>query len=152
MGALAGQFVLAADFGESQSDETTADISGFTNPTFQPGSPVCGTSFVANTYGKAEVTVTADVRHNGTNRVVYVGFVVRTGAVVGSGQTFLAADNERALKHGGESSADSRLESSFTYPISGLTPHATYNAVTEHRVTGDNADIYYRSISVKPLP
>lgn len=151
MGALAGQFMLAADFGETVSDIQAADISGFTNTVYVPGSPVCGVSFVANTFGKAQLEWTSQAESNVAGNAVYVSVEVRTGAVVGAGDIVLAASDERAIAHGDASTGENtRLGASQTYPLTGLTPHATYNAQIVYRITGDNGDIRYRSVTVTP--
>lgn len=107
---------------------------------------ICGTTFVAPQSGKILVTWRAQLINSGLNYTA-AGYAIRTGAVVGSGSVFQAADDARAIS---TTSTSGEGQGASEY-VSGLTPGATYNIVMEHRVTAGTLTTLRRTVGIVPL-
>jgi hypothetical protein len=106
----------------------------------------CGAAFVACSTGRAMVLWRAQPLNNTGGQSTFCSYVIRTGAVVGSGSSVVAAADSRALEHAG---TDTPQAGTFDL-VSGLTPGDTYNVRLEHRVTGGVGTLLNRSVAVAP--
>jgi hypothetical protein len=143
----AGEPILAADFPAGVS--STEDTSGTTtSTTFTPtltGGTACGLTFVAPTSGKVLILNNSRMVNSGANDT-YCGFVLRTGAVVGSGTTVVSAADNRAALH--NATVTDRRDAS--YLASGLTAGATYNVQQEFRVSAGTGTYANKHLIVTP--
>jgi len=127
------------------------DQTPVTSTTFIAGSPVCGTAFTAPATGKVYITVSGHLQGNNAGSYCYLGFEVRNGAVVGSGTVVTAADQDVAVAAGQSAAAIARTGGSREALITGLTPGASYNVQTMHKVIGTQGTVHARAVLVKPV-
>jgi hypothetical protein len=127
------------------------NLTAVTNTTFAAGSPVCGTAFTAPPSGKVIITLTGEIEHQNNASHGELTYEVRTGATVGSGSVFLAADYRRGIMAGNAvtSGGEPVMAGSNRYLLSGLTPGSSYNARTMHRVSGGTGQIFNRALLVE---
>lgn len=147
---LAGTRVLAGDTPPAVDDEETASFT-FTHTTYAiTGEPAtCGVAFVAPTSGRVCLDYSCNIR-NSTTATSAMTPVVREGGTVGSGTTFLAANDDFAvivLPGSYENCFGGRRKL-----VEGLTPYATYNVRLEHRVSAGTGTLARRSVTVAPMP
>lgn len=145
----AGQPITAADLGQAQSD--TQSTSGTTTSTSYTstltGGTACGVAFVAPASGAVLIISTCQISNSGANNT-RCSFVVRTGAVIGSGSSVLAADDSRAQLHNGTTSE----RGSISHPMtSGLTPGSSYNVQQVFSVAGGTGTFSNKNLVVIPL-
>lgn len=146
----AGQFIRAADFPAPANASSSTDELGFTNTTFGPGTTTVGVSFVAATSGRAKIDYNVLMEANTANHVV-VSVTTRAGGVIGSGTSFQSASLDEAIYSSNVAGQD--FAAAGTRYLSGLAAGSTYNSVIEFRMdAAGNGDIFYRSITVAPLP
>lgn len=116
-----------------QSMADTQDTSGTTTSVGYTetltGGTACSTPFTAPATGRVLIGSNARVQNSGAN-ASYVSFIVREGAVVGSGATVLGAADARAILHEGTTFE----RDGITYLLEGLTPGAAYNIRQAFRV------------------
>lgn len=149
---LAGTTVRALDTPESVTDVETGDETGVTSTTYTDGGTITGVSFTAPTSGRVLVLWTARTEHNSTG-FIFVSVSVSTGSVLGSGTEVSApSDGESVSSNTGAGGGDTRVAAGCHRLVTGLTPGSVYNAITQHRVTLGNGDIFDRSITVIPVP
>jgi hypothetical protein len=144
-GPAAGAKIRAADFTGMVSNIQAADETGYAGTSYGPGTNVCGVTFVAPTSGRVEIKWYARAESNGAN-TTRISVAVRNGGVIGSGTAVLAANDGRAIEH--VLGADNNDERAMVYPLTGLTPGATYNAQIEMIVSSLSADIFDRALMV----
>lgn len=123
---------------------------------YAAGSTVLGTAFTAPATGKVYITVGGRIRLDTNNNTMYLGFEVRTGAIIGSGTVVMAADNARTVAVGGNGTGITYLfaGSSRRLLITGLTPGSSYNVRTMHAcqiATAANGTILNRDLLVEPV-
>jgi hypothetical protein len=106
----------------------------------------CGVTFVAAPTGRALIHWRASLDNNTAGQFTALSFVLRTGAVVGSGTIVLAANDARTVVNSGTDAAAAGM----TYMRSGLTPGDTYNVRLEHHVGGGIGTILRREVIVAP--
>lgn len=135
------------------ADATTLTLtSPALTSTYAPGSPVCGTTFVAPASGSVYITVSGRIQNDTATNTTYLSYEVRDGAVVGSGTPVLAPDSGgRALAAGIAASA--RAGGSRRYLLTGLTPGNSYNVRTMHagQMATGGATIFNRDLLVEPV-
>jgi hypothetical protein len=150
----AGQIIRAADFDGYASDYESTDETNFNSTSYTLGGTTVGTTFTAPTSGRVMVTVGARVRLNSATAVnVLVTAEVRTGGVIGSGTQVHPATDDYAVEIG--QTANDRVGSDRTIPITGLTPGDTYNVSVWHRnatSAASAASIFARTVTVVPIP
>lgn len=109
----------------------------------------CGLAFRAPNSGTVIMHYTARMSNNVDGNVCLMTPVVRTGSVVGSGSSVLAANDENAVRiqsanAGGQSRSGSHVL------VEGLTPGDQYNVRLEHRVGANTGTIAHRRVTVVP--
>lgn len=133
---------VSADSSASATTTSTSYVESWTG-----GTPA-GIAFVAPTSGKVIIHNSARVFNNGANRT-YFSWVLRNGAVVGSGTTVFAANDTWAV----QSSATPK-EGAFgrALLVTGLTPGNSYNVRQAMKVdAASTATSQFRQIVVKPV-
>lgn len=155
--ADAGETIIAA--GDPTQTESGSDITT-TSTTFEVGSPSVGHAFTAppsgiiwvNVYGWIEIT------KSGTgSRILFLGFELREGSVVGSGTVTVAADEERSVSTRCEGTTGDTVGggAGMRYLVTGLTAGASYNVRTMHKTgaltTNATFNIFARRISTEPF-
>jgi hypothetical protein len=158
MGHLKAGMLLTADVlndllgvtvSDSQSASATTSSTSYTE-TLTGGTPA-GVAFVAPTSGKVIIHNSSFVKSSSatSGRRTLLSWILRTGAVVGSGTTVLAANDTWALV-----SSRSVKDSAFgrSTLITGLTPGNSYNIRQAMKVINgaDTGTSQYRHILVKP--
>lgn len=145
----AGQPITAADLGQAQAD--TQSSSGTTTSTSYTstltGGTACGVAFVAPASGAVLIISNCQISNSGANNS-RCSFVVRTGAVVGSGGTVLAADDSRAQLHNGTTAERGSIQHPMT---TGLTPGQSYNVQQVFDVAGGTGTFSNKSLTVIPM-
>lgn len=123
---------------------TTTTTASFAE-TLTGGTP-CSLTFVAPLSGKIEVVNTCEIA-NSTSVYALCTYVIRTGAVVGSGTVFQAAAFEHSLINVGTASNRQSAVQVWT----GLTPGATYNIRQAFRVPSGTGTFSRKHLSVIPI-
>lgn len=133
--------------------DTEATVQSFTSSTYSPGSPVCGTTFIAPPSGIVFVTVTGYLEQTNNTNETRLGWEIRSGGTIGSGSVVWAATYTRSLTttRSVTSGGEAVIGGSHRSVAGSLTPGATYNARTMHMVSGGNGDIDYRQIIIEPV-
>lgn len=149
---LAGSIIRALDFTPAVFD-TQNDQFNCTNTTYGEGFTAgtyiqCAVVFVAPTSGRVEITYNANLDNAITTASTSVAPHVREGNVAGSGADVEVPSLSTADRNVGDD--DRRYAASLA--LGGLTPGDSYNAVLEHRVSGNTGSIQYRHLIAKPLP
>lgn len=135
MALAAGQRLTAAllnnMFGVVASD--TQNTSGTTTSTTYTatltGGTACGLTFVAPTSGKVIVHNSANIKNSTTNFSGCVP-IIREGGSIGSGTTFLAADDNLAIAVRGSD----EVQMGRAILVTGLTAGNTYNVQQAFKV------------------
>lgn len=115
--------------------------------TFTTSNTPAAVVFVAPPSGKVLIHMRSWLDNNLTASRTYLGFVIRTGAVIGSGTVFTAASDDRAIHN---SSAED-IECGATFYVSGLTAGASYNVRNAGRVTAGTGESQNRELIVEPV-
>ena len=144
----AGQRITAGMFPATKSARQDAAVD-FTSTSFTETStsnPFPSTTFVAPTSGEVTVSLTAWLENSGAART-YLTYIIREGAVVGSGTTFFTGGDENSIVNNvaGDDDRDGIQEH-----ITGLTPGATYNLRTRGRVGASAGKILWQHVIVRP--
>ncbi|WP_405799266.1 hypothetical protein [Streptomyces sp. NBC_01506] len=146
---LAGSTVTGLDTPATQYDDDQTDVS-VSGIAFVTGSPVVGVAFTAPTTGRVRIDWHSRFQPATANHM-QVGFALRTGAIIGSGTLIQDGLNETCLEAPPVSGPSGRVQGAMFMILSGLTPGATYNAVTCHRmVVAGTGTAFSRSIGVTP--
>ncbi|WP_203824405.1 hypothetical protein [Actinoplanes palleronii] len=145
---------MALDTPPAAYDEEVADETAWTNTSFDSGSSVCGTTFVAPTSGAVVVHWFARLQANSANQRALASISVATGGTLGSGTVVSAANDDGAIEtsQGTTGGVETRMGASAFRYISGLTAGSTYNVVVQKKVFGGNGSIFHRSVLVLPAP
>lgn len=148
---LAGTTITALDtppeVTNSQSGSFTWNLTSYGIDADSGTYVDCGVAFIACTTGRAKVSIAGAINGDGASIFALISFVIREGATVGAGATFLAADDMRCIMHAGTNAE----QLAATYPVSGLTPGSTYNVRLEHKVAGAGiATASRRTVIVAP--
>jgi hypothetical protein len=148
MVVLAGQTITAGMFPATKS-ATQDSASTFTSTTYTEtggGNAFPSLTFVAPLSGEVEISHQAFIDNSTTARTYY-SWIVREGAVIGSGTVFLDGDDERSINN--ITTDDSRHGA--TYHMTGLTPLATYNLKMKGKVsTASTGTVQWQHVIVKP--
>lgn len=134
-------------------DEST-DLVTQTNTTFAPGSPVCGTAFVAPPSGKVYITISGHMQGNATNSLAYLSYEVRTGATVGTGTVVQAPITDKGIGTGAVVAGltQSRASQSRRNLQTGLTPGDTYNVRAMYLMAGTGSiSVFSRELLIEPV-
>ncbi len=146
---LAGTIVTGTDAPTMASAQENTSQGSITSTSYAAGGNVCGVAFIAPTTGRALVSWRAGSLDNNTGgQDTYLSFELREGSTVGAGTVRVAASDEYAVQHEGVN----EIGFGSVYPVDGLTPGASYNVRTMHRVTGGSGTVDDRQIIVQPLP
>jgi hypothetical protein len=151
MAILAGHRLTTLDFLPAVED-TQNGLFSFDSTVFgvdaDSGTYVeCGAPFTAPTSGAVKIDYAADLDNSVGTASTNLAPVVRTGAVVGSGSTILAASLDICIRNVG---TDNRRYSASLL-LEGLTVGAAYNVRLEHRVSGSTGTIQQRNVVVVPV-
>jgi hypothetical protein len=115
--------------------------------TFTTSNTPAAVAFVAPPSGIVLIHMRSWLDNNLTAGRTYVGWVLRNGAVIGSGTTVLAANDARAIHN---SSAED-IEAGATFYVSGLTAGNSYNVRNAGRTTSGNGESQNRELIVQPI-
>lgn len=156
--ADAGETIIAA--GDPTQTEDGTDITT-TSTTYEAGSPVVGHAFTAPPSGIIWVNLYAwlEVTKTGAGaRILYCGFELREGSVVGSGTVVVAADEERSVsvRNSMGTSGDATGGGvGLRYLVTGLTAGSSYNVRTMHKTGASSSNATHavnaRRISTEPF-
>lgn len=150
MAFKAGDEIVRSAWPASVTVSEATDFPNLTNTTFQPGSPVCATTFTAADSGRAGVAVAANMRESANNTRVFVSFEVYEGTSA-SGTLLWPALAIYGVSTTGFTGEVMGV-GNFTV-VDGLTPGATHYIRTMHMVeAGTASDIFDRRLVVIPLP
>jgi hypothetical protein len=149
----AGHKLTTLDFLPTVSD-TEAGAFTFNLTTFgldaDTGTYVdCGVSFVAPYSGRVIIHTAARVGNDTAGAGTEVAPVVRSGGVVGSGSTIVAASSDNAVRSAGTTST-TQMRAGSPLLVPGLTAGDTYNVRLEHRVSGGIGTVGLRHVVVTP--
>jgi hypothetical protein len=131
---------------DTQDDSFTFDSATFGVDADSGTYVTCGVDFIAPASGTVKIDFGGSLDHTGAAASVEVSPVVRTGAVVGSGSTILAASSDRCIRN--EGTSDRRYDSHVF--VEGLTAGSAYNVRLEHRTSGADATVKRRIVTVTP--
>jgi hypothetical protein len=138
-------------------DAETADEAAWTNTSFDSGTNVCGTTFIAPESGNVLVLWSARFQSNTNNVRAAVSVSVATGSSIGSGSVVSAASDDSAIETTQSSAAtatpaETRIQTSMFRRVTGLTAGDTYNVVVQKKVlTAGNGTVFQRDVVVIPL-
>jgi len=128
-----------------------AALANFTSTSFTETFTTSNTpaqiAFVAPPSGVVLIHMRSWLDNNLTAGRTYVGWVLRNGAVIGSGTTVLAASDARAIHN---MSAEDN-EYGATFYVSGLTAGNSYNVRNAGRVTSGTGESQNRELIVQPI-
>lgn len=136
------------------SDTEATDEASWTNTSFDSGTNVCGTTFVAPESGNVLVLWSARFQCNSSNVQSLVSVSVASGSTIGSGTVVSAASDESALETTRSSAGgvETRMQAAMFRRVTGLTAGSTYNVVVQKKVSAaGNGTIYQRDVTVIPL-
>lgn len=143
-GGLPGSIIQGEPSAVSDVEDTSDTTTSLTYTTTDM--TACGVAFVAPPSGKVLVHAASRMDQSGGNST-FVSFAIREGTTVGSGTSFQAADDTRALKH----NQVNQIMGGASFQVSGLTAGANYNVQLEHRVTGGTGTLENRHVIVEPV-
>lgn len=145
-----GQPLTATDLNmtaSSNADSTsrTTTSTGFTS-TLSPAN-ICGVAFTAPPSGKVELKWSSACSNSSSPNTAICAPAVRTGSVVGSGSTFMAADDARSIWY--STTNGPRFGASTS--VTGLTAGVVYNVALEHRSNSAGTSTFQaREVIVTP--
>lgn len=151
---LAGTTITAADTPPTVSSTQNAQFN-YNATTYgidaDGGTYVdCGVAFVACTTGRAAIDFAGFLDNDtGGGVQTFVSPVIRAGSTVGAGASVVAAADANSITQTNSSAAVGILVGRRLL-VTGLTPGSTYNVRLEHRVSGGNGFVAYRSVVVSP--
>lgn len=137
---------------ESSNDTTSS-------ATYVPGTS-CGLAYVAPSSGSVKITLSCWIGTNatavsGANRGTFISTATKTGAVVGSGSSFLTPDDSRAMLLGNQTTAAGfkYVAMSYVFLVTGLTPGSSYNTQYHMRSinAADSAAYHHRRMIAEPV-
>lgn len=134
-------------------DAEATDETAWTNTSYDSGSSVCGTTFVAPESGNVIVMWSARFQSNTANTRAAVSVSVATGSSIGSGSVVSAASDESALEtvQSSASGTETRMQCSMFRYVTGLTAGSTYNVVLQKKMlSAGNGSIFQRDVLVLP--
>lgn len=148
MPIAAGNIIYASDvlMTTAQNSDTTARTTTSTafTTTLSPAQ-ICGVAFVAPPSGKVTIEWGCGVQNSSSPQLSVCSFAIRAGSVVGSGVSFQASDDGRAI------TSLAFIRAGATSEVTGLTPGDTYNVALEHRVASSGTGTFSnRSVLVRP--
>ena len=148
MAIAAGNIIYASDLLMTQvsNADTTARTTTSTSftTTLSPAQ-ICGVAFTAPPSGKVVIAWGCGVQHSVATNLAVCSFAIRVGSTVGSGASFQASDDGRAI------TSSSYMRDGATSDVSGLTPGSVYNVALEHRVaTAGTGAFSNRNVVVMP--
>lgn len=148
MPIAAGNIIYASDLlmTTAQNTDTTARTTTSTSytTTLAPAG-LCGVSFVAPPSGKVMIEWGCGLDNSSAPSLAVCSFAVRAGSTVGSGVSFQASDDGRAI------SGQLYHRSGASSEVTGLTAGSTYNVVLEHRTASAGTGTFSnRSVTVIP--
>lgn len=143
-------------FDGQASDNNVTTISGITSTTFIPGSPVCGTSFVAPPSGGVWINLSGRITATTNTNEFNLSFEVRSGSSVGAGTIVISASSVRTISAGRAVNASAVAIGAGTrryrIPPGTLTPGASYNVQTMHACApAGTGTVEYREVTVEPV-
>lgn len=152
-----GDDVIGQDFPPSVSNDDETNVTGFTNTSYTIGDDEVSHAFQAPTSGRVLVLWTARLESNSSGTRASVTISVETGTEAGEGETVQGVDQGIAIEtvdpaSGGADSIASWMQYRL---VEGLTPGDEYIAAVQHAILGSssgNADVFYRSLAVIPVP
>jgi hypothetical protein len=115
--------------------------------TFTTSNTPAAVAFVAPPSGKVLIHMRSWMDNNLTAGRTYLSFIIRNGGVIGSGTTFLAASDARAIHN---MSAEDN-EYGATFFVSSLVAGNSYNVRNAGRVTSGTGESQNRELIVQPL-
>jgi hypothetical protein len=144
--AVTALFATGATVQDFQPAIANFTATSFTE-TFTGSNTPASKAFVAPQSGKVLVHMRSWLDNTGATARTYIGFVIRNGAVIGSGTVFLAASDDRAIHN---TSAED-IECGATFYVSGLTAGNSYNIRNAGRVTSGTGESQNRELIVEPI-
>lgn len=145
-----GNYVIGAPTRARSVADTVVDTFTTTSLVYvvtgTPTPPLCGVTFVAPPSGRVLLSFKGQLVNNSAAQFTIIGFELRTGDVLGSGNVVLAGSDDNCLAN--QSTAQFQFGTSVL--IESLTPGDSYNTQLGHRVTGGTGTILRRHISVVP--
>lgn len=149
MPIAAGDIIYASDLLMTEVDSADATARTTTSTSYTTTlSPaqICGAAFTAPPSGKVSIEWGSGVQNGTAPNLGVCSFAIRAGAVVGSGASFQASDDGRAVT----SQAFVRAGAQST--VTGLTAGTVYNVALEHRVASAGTGTFSnRTVTVVPL-
>lgn len=150
---LAGQRIKALDFQPMVESSSTATLSNIST-TPSVGTPEVGVVFTAPTSGKALITIGASFADDsGANNCgvldtkLFLGTNSSGTLILGTGDL-----RRRLILQPGDVANQSQ-EASRTFPVTGLTPGASYYVQLLHSAwAGATLDLFARQVIAQPLP
>jgi hypothetical protein len=106
----------------------------------------CGVAFTAPTTGRIMLMIKCGIDNNTAGAFTSMSSVIRDGATIGAGATFLAASDDRAILSFGTDG----VYIGHTELVTGLTPGNSYNVRLEHRVGSGIGSLGSRWVAVAP--
>lgn len=147
MPIAAGNIIYASDvlMTTTQTADTTArTTTSTTYTTVLSPAQVCGVAFVAPPSGKVTVEWGCGVSNGTAPNLAVCSFAIRAGDVVGSGVSFQASDDGRAV------TSQAFIRAGAASEVTGLTPGNSYNVALEHRVANTGTGTFSnRSVLVR---
>lgn len=148
MPIAAGNIIYASDLlmTTAQNADTTARTTTSTSfTTVLSPANICGVAFVAPPSGKVVINWGCGVQNSSSPQLSVCSFAIRAGSTVGSGTSFQASDDGRAI------TSLAFINSGQTSEVTGLTAGTTYNVALEHRVASSGTGTFSnRTVTVVP--
>lgn len=117
---------------ESAIDSTDRTTTSAAYTTAVTAANICGVVFVAPTSGRVLVHMRATVNLS-ANAFSFTAYDIKAGNTIGSGTSFQASDDSRAIRH---DLSTRPMTHGGAFFVSGLTPGAQYNASMTHKIGG----------------
>jgi hypothetical protein len=148
MPIAAGNIIYASDLlmTSAQNADTTARTTTSTSytTTLSPAQ-ICGVAFVAPPSGKVTISWGCGVQNGTAPNLGVCSFAIREGSTVGSGTSFQASDDGRAV------TSQAFIRAGASSEVTGLTAGDVYNVALEHRVANAGTGTFSnRSVLVTP--
>jgi len=135
----AGNIIYASDLlmTTTQTADTTARTTTSTSytTTLSPAS-ICGVAFVAPPSGKVMIEWGSGVQNGSSPQLAVTSFAIRADSTVGSGVSFQASDDGRAI------ASTAFINAGASSEVTGLTPGSTYNVALEHKVASSGTGTF----------
>lgn len=113
-------------------------------------SGIRGVAFSAPASGKVDVILSCGGFNSNVGEYTLVSAEVRSGSILGSG-TVAKASDENCCSQVQSTVASGAGQHALVVQVSGLTPHASYNACMTYRRTLGTGSFNRRRIKVNPL-